>query len=84
MRAFLIPLIDEYDAFVFTMPGFLLPGLDRNRASFIAPAIDPFATKNMDLPMDLCRRAIADSGVDVSRSLLVQVSRFDPWKIRWV
>jgi trehalose synthase len=54
--------------------------LDRTRASFIAPAIDPFATKNMDLPMDLCRRAIADSGVDVSRSLLVQVSRFDPWK----
>ena len=80
VRAFLVPLIDEYDAFVFTMPSFLLPGLDRNRAGFIAPAIDPFATKNMDLPMDLCRRAIADSGVDVSRPLLIQVSRFDPWK----
>jgi trehalose synthase len=80
VRDFLVPLIDEYDAFVFTMPAFLLPGLDRNRASFIAPAIDAFATKNMDLPMDLCRRAIADSGVDVSRPLLLQVSRFDPWK----
>jgi trehalose synthase len=80
VRNFLVPYIHEYDAFVFTMPEFLLPGLDRNRASFIAPAIDPFATKNMDLPMDLCRRAIADSGVDVERPLLLQVSRFDPWK----
>jgi trehalose synthase len=75
-----VPLIHEYDAFVFTMPEFLLPGLDKQRASFIAPAIDPFATKNMDLPLQLCRRAIADSGVDISRPLLVQVSRFAPWK----
>jgi trehalose synthase len=80
VRNFLVPLIHEYDAFIFTMPAFLLPGLDRGRASFIAPAIDAFATKNMDLPVDLCRRAIADSGVDVNRPLLLQVARFDPWK----
>jgi trehalose synthase len=80
VRKFLVPLIHEYDAFVFTMPAFLLPGLDRDRARFIAPAIDAFATKNMDLPLDLCRRAIADSGVDVNRPLLLQVARFDPWK----
>jgi trehalose synthase len=80
VRTFLVPLIHEYDAFVFTMPQFLLPGLDKDRARFIAPAIDAFATKNMDLPSDLCRRAIGDSGVDVSRPLLLQVSRFDPWK----
>jgi trehalose synthase len=80
VRNFLVPLIHEYDAFVFTMPAFLLPGLDKNRASFIAPAIDAFATKNMDLPLGQCRRAIADSGVDVNRPLLLQVARFDPWK----
>jgi trehalose synthase len=77
---FLVPFIHEYDAFVFTMQAFLLPGLDRSRAAFIAPAIDPFATKNMEIPMDLCRRAIEDSGVDITRPLLLQVSRFDPWK----
>ena len=43
-------------------------------------AIDPLATKNMELPADLCRRVIADSGVDPVRPLLLQVSRFDPWK----
>jgi trehalose synthase len=80
VRDFLVPYLHEYDAFVFTMEEFLLPGLDRARASFIAPAIDPFATKNMELPQDVCRRAIADSGIDITRPLLLQVSRFDPWK----
>lgn len=80
VRDFLVPYIHEYDAFVFTMAAFLLPGLDRDRAHFIAPAIDPFATKNMDIPADVCRRAIRDSGIDTGRPLIVQVSRFDPWK----
>jgi trehalose synthase len=80
VRDFLVRFIHEYDAFVFTMPEFLLPGLDRKRAHFIAPAIDPFATKNMELPLDLCKRAIADSGVDTDHPVLLQVSRFDPWK----
>ncbi len=77
---FLAPYINEYDAFVFTMRDFLPPHVDGTRASFIAPAIDPFAAKNIDLPHEMCRRAIADSGVDVDRPLLLQVSRFDPWK----
>jgi trehalose synthase len=80
VRDFLVPYIHEYDAFVFTMAQFALPTLDDARVKVIPPAIDPFATKNMDLPVDLCRHAIADSGVDPSRPLLVQVSRFDPWK----
>lgn len=80
VRDFLVPYIHEYDAFVFTMAQFALPTLDDTRVKVIPPAIDPFATKNMDLPVDLCRRAIADSGVDPSRPLLLQVSRFDPWK----
>ncbi len=77
---FLKPFIEAYDALVFTMAEFLLPGLQIKRVAFIPPAIDPLATKNMDLPIDLCKRAMADSGIDLARPLLVQVSRFDPWK----
>jgi trehalose synthase len=77
---FLVPYIQEYDAFVFTMMQFVLPALDEKRVRIIAPAIDPFATKNMELSVDLCKRAIADCGVDPNRPLLLQVSRFDPWK----
>ncbi len=80
VSGFLRPYLEEYDAAVFTMPDFLLPGLRAQRAAFIAPAIDPLATKNIDLSQDLCSRAIADAGIDPTRPLLVQVSRFDPWK----
>ena len=80
VSGFLLPYLEEYDAVVFTMSEFLLPGLRAQRAAFIAPAIDPLASKNMLLSQDLCRRSIADSGVDPSKPLLVQVSRFDPWK----
>lgn len=80
VRDFLVPYIHEYDAFVFTMAQFALPSLDDTRSKVIPPAIDPFATKNMELSADLCKRALTDSGVDASRPLLVQVSRFDPWK----
>jgi len=77
---FLRPFIAEYDAVIFTMAEFLLPELQAKRMAFIAPAIDPLATKNMDLPRDLCRQAMADAGIDLNRPVLVQVSRFDPWK----
>jgi trehalose synthase len=77
---FLQPFVEEYDAAVFTMAEFLLPGLRPQHLALIPPAIDPLATKNMAISMDLCKRAISDSGIDVNRPLLLQVSRFDPWK----
>ncbi|MBI3895300.1 MAG: glycosyltransferase [Acidobacteria bacterium] len=77
---FLRPYIEAYDAAVFTAEPFRPPDLRMDRVAFIAPAIDPFATKNIDLPQNLCRQAIADSGVNLREPLLLQVSRFDPWK----
>ena len=79
MWQFLRPYVEAYDATVFTMEAFRPPDLS-NHVVFIPPAIDPFATKNMDLPADVCRRAIADSGINLREPLLLQVSRFDPWK----
>lgn len=77
---FLTPFLREYDAFIFTMAQFTLPDLTDKEVFFIAPAIDPLDTKNMNLPQDVCRRAIANAGIDLTRPLIVQVSRFDPWK----
>lgn len=78
--AFLRPFIQEYDAVVFTLAEFLPPDLQVDRVAFIAPVIDPLSTKNMELPQEICRRALADSGLDLHRPILLQVSRFDPWK----
>ena len=54
------------------------PGLPR---SYIwPPAIDPLAPKNMALPLEESVYIINQFGIDTSRPLLTQVSRFDPWK----
>jgi trehalose synthase len=77
---FLRPYIQEYDAAVFAMKAFQPGDLDLPRVVFIPPAIDPVSTKNMELPTDVCQRAIGEMGLDLNRPLLLQVARFDPWK----
>ena len=76
LRAFVL----GYDAFVFTLAEFCPPGLDRERLSVIAPAIDPLSAKNRPLPRHLARQLVAGQGIDLARPFVVQVSRFDPWK----
>jgi trehalose synthase len=80
MADFLESSLQEYDAYVFTLSDFLLPSLAGRKTFFIPPAIDPLDTKNMELPSEICRRAIANTGIDLARPLIAQVSRFDPWK----
>lgn len=77
---FLRPYIEAHDAAVFTMKQFVPPDLEMEQVFYIPPAIDPLSTKNMELPLDLCRRVIADAGVNLRQPILLQVSRFDPWK----
>ena len=77
---FLKPFIEEYDAVVFTMKEFCPSDLNAARVVFIPPAIDPLSTKNMELPEGICKQALANAGVNLKRPLLLQVSRFDPWK----
>lgn len=76
---YLHPYIQEYDAAVFTCREFVPPDLDM-RIAIIPPAIDPLSPKNMDLPSDLCRQVVDWIGIDPSRPLVTQISRFDPWK----
>jgi trehalose synthase len=77
---FLRPYVNEYDVGVFTMPEFVPPGVDGPSLSFIPPAIDPLSPKNRALPRYLCREEVAEFGIDLARPLMLQVSRFDPWK----
>jgi trehalose synthase len=77
---FLLPYIDEYDALVFTMEKFVPPALENQRIKFIPPGIDPLSPKNFDLTPEQSRRIMSWIGVDPSRPVLTQVSRFDPWK----
>jgi trehalose synthase len=46
----------------------------------ITPSIDPTSPKNAPIPDEEGRKIIASFGIDPERPLMVQVSRFDPWK----
>lgn len=78
--SFLRPYIEAYDAAIFTMPQYVKNDLHMGKLAFIPPAIDPLSPKNA--PMEDARAAeiVGMYGVDAKRPLLVQVSRFDPWK----
>lgn len=78
--AYLRPYVEEYDAAVFTMDQFVPQDLRVPTIATMAPAIDAFSAKNMTLPRTLCREMTEDLGIDRERPLILQVSRFDPWK----
>jgi len=76
----LLPSIRHYDAAIFHLRDYVphTPGLPE---TFIwPPAIDPLTPKNMALSPEDAEYIVDQFGVDVSRPLLTQVSRFDPWK----
>jgi trehalose synthase len=77
---FLRSFLDEYDAAVFTMAAFAKPDLRLPTIAYIPPAIDPLSPKNVFLSADAVATAVAKAGLDPSRPMLLQVSRFDPWK----
>src|SRR6266550_2957853 len=78
--SFLRPYVDEHDASIWTMPEFVRPGLRMRRVLIQAPTIDPFSMKNREMPLAEAREVVQAFGVDVERPMLLQVSRFDPWK----
>jgi trehalose synthase len=78
--AFFEPLIDRFDAAIFTMEEFAQPGLDRPVLAFIPPSIDPLSNKNNDVTPDMVLGIVQHHGIDIDRPLMTQVSRFDPWK----
>jgi trehalose synthase len=77
---FLLPSIRRYDAAVFHLADYV-PRRDGLPPCVIwPPAIDPLAPKNMALSSEDAAYIVDQFGIDVTRPLLTQVSRFDPWK----
>jgi trehalose synthase len=75
---FLEPWVRRYDGAVFHTSAFArrLP----IPCYLIYPSIDPLSDKNRELEPSEVRRRVAALGVPLDRPLLLQVSRFDPFK----
>jgi len=77
---FFRPFIEQYDASVWTMPQFVPESLTMDHIVFAPPCIDPLSVKNLDLPTPFVDEIVKQYGVRTADPLIVQVSRFDPWK----
>jgi trehalose synthase len=75
----LLPYVAEYPASLFHVGDYVPAGLDGG-VHIVPPAIDPLAPKNMALSHEDAVFVCAQFGIDTTRPLITQVSRFDPWK----
>ena len=77
---FLSPWLASYDATVFHRKAYVPDSGGLSPAYIWPPAIDPLAPKNMALSSEDAAYIVDQFGIDVDRSLVSQISRFDPWK----
>jgi trehalose synthase len=72
---FLEKYIDHYDCSVFSAPAFSrklsIPQI------LISPSIDPLSDKNKDMPDETIKKIVEKFGLDISRPIVSQISRFD-------
>jgi len=80
VRDFLKPYLLEYDAAIYTMHDYVGSGMTFRDLFIIPPSIDPLAEKNRQMTTEDARLIVGRYGVDLKRPIMVQVSRFDPWK----
>jgi len=75
---FLRDYVARYDASIFSLAAFAqrLP----HPVYLVAPSIDPFHEKNVDLPEDEVQEVCKHFGIDRERPLILQVSRYDRFK----
>jgi trehalose synthase len=78
--AFLLPWLGRHDAAVFHRRQYVPNSPDLPPAYIWPPAIDPLTPKNMALSPEDAAYILDQFGIDVTRPLVTQVSRFDPWK----
>lgn len=84
VMAELAPLAGHYDGLAFSLPEFAPGELKRMAPVYITPpAIDPLTAKNRPMEWGTAQGIAAAMGIDVTRPLVTQVSRFDYWKDPW-
>ncbi len=76
---FIEMFINAYDAIVFHIAEFAKEGVKVPKF-IIAPSIDPFHDKNVELDRNFILSVLEKFGIDPERPIILQVSRFDRLK----
>ena len=78
--SFIRPFVEEHDTSIWTMPQFVRRDLRNENVLIQAPTIDPLSRKNREMAGPEAQEIVRRFHVDPDRPILLQVSRFDPWK----
>ncbi|HKF38909.1 MAG TPA: glycosyltransferase [Ktedonobacteraceae bacterium] len=82
-KAYIEQFLDAYSVCVFNTPLSVFKDLPPQKTHVITPTIDPFSEKNRFLTLESGMRILARCGIDTTRPLITQVSRFGNWKNPW-
>ena len=75
---YLSRFVNQYDTAVFSLEEYAQPL--QVPQYFMMPAIDPFALKNKEMSEQEAQDCLDNYGIPTDLPLVVQISRFDPWK----
>ncbi|MBE3559401.1 MAG: glycosyltransferase [Ktedonobacteraceae bacterium] len=78
--AYIEQFLDVYNVCVFNSPQSVFKNLPSEKTHVIMPTIDPFSEKNRFLSPEEGIQALKRCGIDPTRPLITQVSRFSVWK----
>lgn len=70
----------QYDVAIWTRDSFVHDREEFREVRIIPPSIDPVSPKNINLSEDEIETSLRQYGIDPKRPIMLQVSRFDPWK----
>jgi trehalose synthase len=82
-KAYIEQFLDVYSVCVFNTPLSVFKDLPPQKTLVITPTIDPFSEKNRFLTPERGMQLLARCGIDTTRPLITQVSRFGNWKNPW-
>jgi trehalose synthase len=82
-KAYIDQFLDVYNVCVFDTQLSVFKTLPPEKTHVITPTIDPFSEKNRYLTPKRGLRMLAQCGIDTTRPLITQVSRFGNWKNPW-
>ena len=77
---FVSQFLPLYDGTIFSTHTFAKGMSCEKNSTIIYPSIDPFSEKNKEFGEEEIKNVVSRYGVNPFKPILLQVSRFDPWK----
>ncbi len=76
----ILDLLKDYDASIYHMREFIHPQIPTPKKYVMPPSIDPLSDKNKHISESIIERIVSKYGVSPDNPIILQVSRYDPWK----